>query len=133
MGLLDKFRHKGMMDEPSYDDVRSHVLGQEYPSSSFDQQLAPMAPPPRQDRFGRNQFMERYPEAPTPFETPGLGMPEIGRQPIAMEKNETEERTNFEILDRLAMIEAQLAAIRSQTETINERLKNIDARLPRRY
>lgn len=38
-----------------------------------------------------------------------------------------------EIIERLAFIENQLIAIRSQTETINERLKNIQNELMRRY
>jgi chaperonin cofactor prefoldin len=38
-------------------------------------------------------------------------------------------------MDRLNLIESQLAAIRSMTETINERLKNMESRLglQRRY
>ena len=42
-------------------------------------------------------------------------------------------RNENEILDRLSFIENQLTAIRSQVETINERIKNIQNELSRRY
>ena len=49
-------------------------------------------------------------------------------------ENKDESSRNYDILDRLNIIEAQLSAIRSQTETINERLKNMEMKLgPRRY
>lgn len=123
MGLFSRFKRGG--DEPSFDEVRSHVLGEEYPPLP----PAPPAPPASRD-FGDRPFAQSYPER-GPMETPGFEMPDVSRGPIALEQKE--DRATFEILDRLSMIEAQLAAIRSQTETINERLKNIDARLPRRY
>jgi hypothetical protein len=41
---------------------------------------------------------------------------------------------DYDVLDRLNLIESQVAAIRSMTETINERLKNLDAKFgSRRY
>lgn len=53
------------------------------------------------------------------------------RRPIEFEK--PEEKGNYEILDRLRFIENQLSAIKSQTETINERLKNLETRIGKRY
>ncbi|MBI2579836.1 MAG: hypothetical protein HYW27_02960 [Candidatus Aenigmarchaeota archaeon] len=42
---------------------------------------------------------------------------------------------DYDVMQRLDVIESQLQAIRSQTETINERLKNLEFRLTggRRY
>jgi hypothetical protein len=129
MGLFSKFKHRSD-DEPSYEEVRSHVLGEELPPLGPSPQ--PMEPSAERfnNRYQRN-YPEKFPErSPLDIGPSGMEMP-FSREPIAIEQKD--ERTIFEILDRLSMIEAQLAAIRSQTETINERLKNIDARLPRRY
>ena len=48
-------------------------------------------------------------------------------------ENKLDKREMYELLDRLSIIEAQLTAIRSQTETINERIKLMEIRLTRRY
>jgi len=46
-----------------------------------------------------------------------------------------EERGIYELMDRLSVIEAQLATIRAQTETLNERMKTLEmylrSRMPR--
>jgi hypothetical protein len=46
-----------------------------------------------------------------------------------------EERGIYELMDRLAIIEAQLAAIRAQNEAIGERMKTLEmylrSRMPR--
>jgi len=139
MSLFSRFRHRSGDDEPSFDEVRSHVLGEEYPPLPGQPPSPPpeLSASPRQypgmgagERLAREAY---YPESRVEnrFEPLGMEMPGAGREPVAMDQKE--DRTLFEIMDRLSMIEAQLSAIRSQTETINERLKNIDARLPRRY
>jgi len=129
-----------------YGDVRSHVIGQK-----------PFPEPPAQpatvgDRFGypnpapdqprrlnpANEFPEpfeqkQYPEAPF--------RPEHEDYPSRFASKRmdfgagAEGSKNYEVMDRLTVIESQLQAIRSQTETINERLKNLEARLlgQRRY
>ena len=60
------------------------------------------------------------------FEQPISNQPE--RKELTLDDNR-----RYEIEDRLNIIETQLQAIRSQTETINERLKNLDAKLGRRF
>ncbi len=57
-------------------------------------------------------------------------------QPLEMPGQQVQgpSTSNYEIMDRLAFIENQLTAIKSQVELVNERLKNLDARLgTRRY
>ncbi|MBI5060953.1 MAG: hypothetical protein HZB67_01420 [Candidatus Aenigmarchaeota archaeon] len=130
MGLLSRlrdFKHRG----DNYDDIRSHVLGEGYPPLMM-QEPAPIEP----RRALPPVYSEGYPEqGRIPMEIPsGMDVPEIGRAGVDREPfSAPKENVNYDILDRLRMIEAQLSAIRSQTETINERLKNMEARLPRRY
>lgn len=111
--------------EPEFEDIRSHVLGEYPPPPAFE--------PERERRF-EPRFGERFERFEPGFEPRGLEIPEIRREPLAIEPRfpeRIEERTD--ILERLNLIEAQLGAIRSQTETINERLKNLEMRLTRRY
>jgi hypothetical protein len=83
-------------------------------------------PLPRQDRYSspglEPRFEPRFGE-PVSMESP------VEKEPISMERTDDK----YEIMDRLNIIEAQLTAIRSQTETINERLKNMEMRIGRRY
>lgn len=114
--------------EPEFDELRSHILGETYPP------YPPGPTPPMPERRfepEREAYPERYPERP------GLELPEFSREretsPFpGLGKPEKMER-EYEIMDRLALIEAQLSAIRSQTETINERLKNLEMKLTKRY
>lgn len=120
-------------------DIRSHVVGEPYNepyANAPPAGLEPPGPPPAirfrnegglqkgGDRFG---FRE---EEPLRMEDE-FGPPP-GREPVGMD--EPPAAADYEIRDRLSMIEAQLSAIRSQTETINERLKNMEMRMgARRY
>ena len=125
-GILKKLLHRGR--EEDYDDLRSHVLGERF-QPEFEQPPGPgrfQQPPPAYEEFSPKtaNVFEPFPTVPQP---PSL-RPELER---------TAERTSrdYEILDRLDIIESQLAVVRSQTETINERLKNMEGKLgfQRRY
>ena len=113
--------------EEDFGDIRSHVVGEpvygEEPIPGSEQSLpmneTPMPP--------TNQGIPEVPEVPGRFE----------REPISLEKPlerepPVEKSSDYELMDRLSIIEAQLSAIRSQTETINERLKNLELRFGRR-
>ena len=103
--------------EPELDDIRSHVIGEPFGRDPF-------APEPVSEPLTATDPVEAR-RGPMQFEEP----PEFGR-PAGF----GEQGKSYEIMDRLNMIEAQLSAIRSQTETINERLKNMEFRMGgRRY
>jgi hypothetical protein len=135
--IKNKFRRGGDED---FSDLRSSVLDEPPPMPM--QRAEP--PPPRftrpvQEGFGReiDSPASRFDpsdfgtHSPPPFPSresrfdPRLGEPV---EPFPEKKQE-----NYEIIDRLNFIENQLAAIKSQTETINERLKNMELKLGRRY
>ncbi|MBI2972024.1 MAG: hypothetical protein HYY37_06390 [Candidatus Aenigmarchaeota archaeon] len=163
MGILDSIMGRfSRKDDSSYLDVRSHVLGERSslqpppplppPANRFnepprpeEQRVAARYPMP-DDRYGPPERpMETEPTFDAaPFERKPLGFDDsdllppptggFGLEKMGKEQLSTEEAgKNYEIIDRLNIIEAQLQAIRSQTETINERLKNMELRLPRRY
>lgn len=104
-------------------DIRSHVIGENEDPYGSDE-------PPMMSR------MESAPELPevSKFrrEPMGFGPSPMGeREPIELDRSSNRE---YDIMDKLNIIEAQLSAIRSQTETINERLKNLEMRVgTRRY
>jgi hypothetical protein len=133
--------------DADYGDIRSHVINKPF--------LEPQSQTVK-EKFGfERQDFPRDPYAPEPFTPPPQAfspqppgrMEEQGFEQYPVSKPlgsrpdprmdfgaEREQRKDYDILDRLNIIESQLQAIRSQTETINERLKNIDARLGvRRY
>lgn len=136
MGILGTIKNKVFgRGEEDYSDIKSNVLGE-------PPELISQGPPPP-DMSGREfgprpsgmeTRRENIGEPTPPMGPPGMEEPfiEPEKRPIFMEEQE-KERSDYEIVDRLNLIEAQLSAIRSQTETINERLKNIETRLPRRY
>lgn len=112
------------------EDIRSSVLGNDFrnpPEPDFPRREAGRLEAPAFDPIERHfgePFEPRF-EQPPGFSTVDTRFPEP-------QINERGQR-DYDILDRLNLIESQLAAIRSQTETINERLKNLEARLTRRY
>lgn len=114
-------------DYDDLEDIRSNVVGD----------FRGIPPPPEPD-FPRRQVeiedpVARHFNEPARLERfeepPGFSSIDV-RYP---ERPEQRPRDDYEILDRLNLIESQLAAIRSQTETINERLKNMERQLGRRY
>ena len=109
-------------DIEGINDIRSHVIGE-----------------------GENPYRDEGPIMPQRADVPELpDVSRFGREPIGFEPapdrdfgREPVERSDtgrdYDILDKLNIMEAQLSAIRSQTETINERLKNLEMRIGRRY
>ncbi|MEM7819886.1 MAG: hypothetical protein QXD48_03600 [Candidatus Aenigmatarchaeota archaeon] len=113
-------RHEEDLD---YSDIRSGVLGR----SDFDIR----EPVPESEFLRTPRPLEQRFAEPIALSAPYA-------EPIAIENGPptlgVERNKDFDILDKLSLIESQLAAIRSQTETINERLKNLEVRLGyRRY
>lgn len=103
------------------DDIRSNVIGERFDEPSFN-------------KFDKPKFddledpLKKLSDAPDFGEPPGFNTIDT-RAPRSQR-----DENSYDILDRLNLIESQVAAIRSQTETINERLKNLDAKLSlRRY
>jgi hypothetical protein len=150
LGFLRRVRHRG----DDIDDVRSHVLGER-----FSPELEPMAqpesfmrpepfvpaPPAGRQRFDLGQPADYQPsyqqygnEAEQPaFESRYGEGSNFGFPPGGQQLGRTAEKVSrdYDVADRLQLIESQLSAIRSMTETINERLKNLEAKLglQRRY
>ncbi|MBI2076125.1 MAG: hypothetical protein HYT72_02665 [Candidatus Aenigmarchaeota archaeon] len=131
MGIFGSLKNRMMGRRESFEDIRSYVVG-------AAQQ--PEQPAPRPGRFDSpaNRFGAAEEDVGPPiksYEEQQLGFDEptepsfVTRRPLV-----EEPKPSYDILDRLNIIEAQLSAIRSQTETINERLKNMEVRLTgRRY
>ena len=120
--LKSRFRKK---DYDDLGDIRSNVLG-----NSFTRAPEPDFPPaPPQPRRGFDDF------SPTPRRSAGPGFDDD--LPPGFSNIDTrapqQQTKDYDLMDRLSLIESQLSAIRSQTETINERLKNLEAKLTRRY
>jgi hypothetical protein len=119
MGIFSRFRKKESEDD--IDEIRSEVLGSEEPRT---RNLS--------DKFSADDDAEpRLTDRPRELEPMGFERPGFGREPVEMDK--PSKGGSYEIIDRLNFIENQLAAIKSQTETINERLKNLDLKMGRRY
>ncbi len=127
MGILSSIRNKlSRHRDEDFSSLRSNVLNERGPG------------------YGLEPISERPPiDEPPPFQSgppepmpPGFGMEPMSFNEPMPEKEPLDigdERTQREIVDRLAFIENQLSAIKSQTETINERLKNMDMKIDRRY
>ncbi|MFH0832913.1 MAG: hypothetical protein V1900_04290 [Candidatus Aenigmatarchaeota archaeon] len=127
-----KNRILGRSDD-DIEDIRSHVLGPDMKEDKFNTKndMAEFQEP-TENSFDNTNFREQ-----SRFEEPSLGSSRFKeRGPISLGddygKDYSREK-DYDIAERLGVIEAQLQAIRSQTETINERLKNMEMRLPRRY
>ena len=119
-------RHKR---DDDFGDIRSNVVGRDFDEPDFPAarrfDSPPRGPPPGfEDPLEPRRFDDRQ-----RFDEPqGFGSIDMSRQ-------ERAPRGDYDVTDRLNLIESQLAAIRSMTETINERLKNMESRmgLQRRY
>ncbi|MBI4174628.1 MAG: hypothetical protein HY517_03210 [Candidatus Aenigmarchaeota archaeon] len=122
-GALKRLRRKDA--DSDFEDIRSSVVGDfrglpPEPQPDFPRAPAwddPVSPPPR---YNEPRFDE----------PPGFSSIDVRQDQrfVAQDRGD-----KYDILDRLNLIESQLAAIRSQTETINERLKNMERSLGRRY
>ncbi len=124
MGLLEGLKNRLIHRKPEFqvEDVRSHILGdlqtERRDTFNFED--------PLKNRF--DPYAAKNPYQPGPQQREPVQAFE--RDPLQMEPKES----NYEIIDKLNIMEAQISAIRSQTETINERLKNIEMKLNvRRY
>lgn len=141
--LIGRVHHRG----PDEGEIKSHVLGTYPPApataesiESFrEPDLGEPAVPPGAAGAGLPEW--GAPEAGPP---PAMG-PALARGPAMEElprgrgergereesgdrefRRATEGKGLYEIFDRLAIIETQLATVRAQSETINERLKTIE-------
>lgn len=126
--MLSWLKNRRKRDYDDLEDIRSTVTGRDLlPEQDFPQPRRAAEPPPFEDPVSRHfgePFEPRF-EQPPGFSTVDTRFPE-------QQISERGQR-DYDILDRLNLIESQLAAIRSQTETINERLKNLERSLGRRY
>lgn len=126
-------------DRDEFSDIRSHVLNEKFGDRLNEFEQYPQMPPPTgpqppqfmQAQGGYDDFTPKTRDvfAPFPTQQPPL-QPGPDFAPAAEKVNR-----DYDIMDRLNIIESQLSAIRSQTELINERLKNMESRLGlgRRY
>lgn len=125
MGILSAIKRRLTRRSDDYDDeVKGAVLDQPFPAPSLEQTRFD------ENRFGTPAFKEPFQREP--------GFPDLKQaEPLTFGREGAEPsedfRKNYDIMDKLNLMEAQLAAVRAQTEAINERLKNIEARLVRRY
>lgn len=133
-GLKNKIIGRKQEEDVDMENLRGTVLGHSYPpkpiSPSEIKRQSPKAPWQKE--------MENQPEnvqlpKPPMFEHDERVQPDFSRKALfeSREPEKKEMHDKYEILDRLGIIEAQLTAIRSQTETINERLKMLDIKLGR--
>ena len=125
---------------PSEAAIRAHVLGELHPPGA-----PPFPPSPAAAAMPRGRYGAEFEgEKPVPVaELEALRPPEFDEfprteaplvKPFEFERRASErvsergldERGMYELMDRLAVIEAQLATIRAQTETLNERMKTIE-------
>jgi len=114
-GFMKKKRHKD--DDFGFDDIKSSVMKKDY----YEPEPVAEPMPPEPSGFESPRPSERFGE-PISLDQ---GTAPMGQEPRA--------GRDYDILERLNMIETNLLAIRSQTETINERLKNLEMKLTRRY
>ena len=120
----------GVLSEPNFDepdfpsrqsretDFPPRAARQQGPPPGFEDPLQPR-------KFDNNN---RFDDRPQFDEPAGFGS-------IDVRQEQRGPRNDYDTTDRLNLIESQLAAIRSMTETINERLKNMESRMgyQRRY
>lgn len=114
-------------------DFRSHVVGDTFkpspvsePMPSNDYDLSGPKEKPERPFLKREPIKMNDPELRSSFDE---NYDDFSQAAATRQSG----NNNYELNDRLGIIEAQLSAIRSQTETINERLKNLEMKLTRRY
>ena len=128
-------RHKN-----DFSSLRSHVVGEDFgmpeqpdelSSASFDRQMG-------RGRFAKEAALQGrdvgYGNEYNPQSFEATLEPVQPLEMPAMSQGSQSGGSNYDVMDRLAFIENQLSAIKSQVELVNERLKNIDTKLgTRRY
>jgi hypothetical protein len=147
--VFDKLRSKitgrAEYNPPSAEAIRAHVLGEAHalgtppfppsPVSRFSS--APSAPKGRYgaEFEGEMPVSSEHVERLQPPSIEDFPQHEMPAEPPPEFHKRLEERGVYELMDRLSVIEAQLSAIRAQTETLNERMKTIEmyvrGRMPR--
>ena len=142
MGIFASIKNKILRrregGEFDYQDMRSTVIN-EPPRPEGQEPYEPptempMTAEPPEPRFLRSQQAQQEPPVDERFRTPEQRRYEelTVDQPSMQQMASQPAGERYDVMDKLNVIEAQLSAIRSQTETINERLKNLELRLPRR-
>jgi hypothetical protein len=128
--MLNPFKKLLHRNDENYDDIRTHVLGERFERfdepASFEKPAAPVQAPFEKAAPARD--MEDFSQRTRDVFGPPPG-DDFGPPVAAMERTAEKTSRDYEMLDRLTLIENQLAVVRSQTETINERLKNMEAKL----
>ncbi len=116
-GFLKKKRKEEMDD---FFDIKNTITGRQPERDTIDAGRA----------FTEQKQDEWVPSFPGRKD---LEFEDVGQGPY--EKGFRGPSKDYDVLQRLDVIESQLQAIRSQTETINERLKNLEFKLTggRRY
>ncbi|MBI4019355.1 MAG: hypothetical protein HY364_03810 [Candidatus Aenigmarchaeota archaeon] len=122
-GVKDKIL--GRNNNEDLDDIKSYVTGaNDQYGQSFRENVMGAA---EQANDTPPKPWERENIATDPF---GSEQPLPDRRDLTMQSGRpSRTEANYDIMEKLTMIESQLAAIRSQTETINERLKNLEFRM----
>jgi hypothetical protein len=127
MGLLDKIKNRVLgRKEDDLNDIRSYVTGDD----QYDRQLNDLGPqqPPEEDVMPPSKPWEGQSLEPT--RTDPLDLVDDRRDlSLGQQDQHAASGNSYDISEKLNMIESQLSAIRSQTETINERLKNLEMKL----
>ncbi|MFH0836615.1 MAG: hypothetical protein V1870_00640 [Candidatus Aenigmatarchaeota archaeon] len=137
MGIMAKLKDRIIgrrYEEPDYDTVRAAVLGDNAPpvnpaGSRIDEKELKPSWKTRYEQSESSNFQTNPFEPVTQAESV---INDYGRENREKDRK-IDKREMYELLDRLSIIEAQLTAIRSQTETINERIKLMEIRQTRRY
>src|SRR3990172_11511378 len=105
--IKNRFR-KGY--EEDYDELRSSILS----DRAFEPPKSDYVP----EKKAYDDFTPRTKDVFEPVSAPSF--------PSSFEKPPEFTARNYELIDRLSVMESQISAIRSMTETINERLKNLE-------
>jgi len=124
--VLDWLKRRfGRREIESYSELKERILSRPL---FTEPTLEPLpAPAPREEIPPRPTYEEPKPRIPEPIAiTPTL---ELEERP----KRTVETRMLEKLSDDVALIKEQLAAIRAQCETINERIKALERRLEAGY
>ena len=123
--MFDFLKRKRRDDD--FENIRSNVLSRDVNEPDFPRFDKPEDINDPLTPVSDRRFPDKFDDEPKFGQPPGFSSIDTRGE------DKYKEERNYDIIDRLNLIESQLSAIRSQTETINERLKNIERQLPRRY